>query len=197
MCYCLYIVDVIYLPFVEQPPLHDRGSECIGEIVDRAADLTVRYLADRAGLGVSAGLLLNRVSREGPRRLTALATKEGISQPSMTQLIQRLERQGLVTRLTDPDDGRVALVAITEAGHALLDQRMRTRRERLTALLATLSSEDEFALWLCAQVALPILDRLVNNADSLAEEGEGRTSHPQLTGAAGDRHLTDRLAEGG
>jgi DNA-binding MarR family transcriptional regulator len=171
---------VIYLLFVEQPPLHDRASDCIGEALDRAADLTARYLADRAGLGVSAGFLLNRVSREGPTRLTALAAKEGISQPSMTQLIQRLERRGLVTRLTDPDDGRVAPVAITEAGHALLDQRTRSRRERLTALLATLSSEDEFALWLSAQVALPILDRLVNNADSLAEEGEGQTSRRLL-----------------
>jgi hypothetical protein len=42
-------------------------------------------------------------------------------------------------------------------------------------LLATLSSEDEFALGLSAQVVLPILHRLVKNADSLAEEGGGQT----------------------
>ena len=76
----------------------------LGETLDQAMDLTARYLSDRAGLSASAAFLLNRVSREGPARLTSLATKEGVSQPSMTQLIQRLERQGLVTRLADPDD---------------------------------------------------------------------------------------------
>ncbi len=171
----LYSRGDIY-PFVEQPPLGERGSNCIGEALDQAVDLTARYLSDRAGLSASAGYVLNRVSREGPSRLTALAIKEGVSQPSMTQLIQRLERQDLVTRLTDPDDGRVALVAITAAGQALLDDRTRTRRERLTALLATLSSEEGFALWLSAQVALPILHRLVKNADAPAEEGGGQTS---------------------
>jgi DNA-binding MarR family transcriptional regulator len=157
---------------VGQPPHDDRDSNFIGLTLDEATDLTARFLSDRAGLSASAGFLLNRVSRGGPARLTTLAAREGISQPSMTQLIQRLERQGLVTRLADPDDGRVALVAITQAGQALLDDRKRTRRERLTVLLATLSSEEEFALSLAAHVAWPILHRLVQNADALAD-GDG------------------------
>ena len=157
-------------------PADDRCS-FIGETLDQATDFAARYLSDRAGLSVSAGFLLNRVSREGPARLTTLAIREGISQPSMTQLIQRLERQGLVTRHADPDDGRVALVAITESGQALLDDRTRTRRERLNVLLATLSSEEEFALWLAAHVALPILHRLIRNADSLADDDCDRIGH--------------------
>jgi DNA-binding MarR family transcriptional regulator len=163
-------------PEVGHPPLDDRGTCLIGETLDQAMDLTARYLSDRAGLSASAGFLLNRVSREGPARLTALATKEGVSQPSMTQLIQRLERQGLVTRLADPDDGRVALVTITQAGQELLDDRMRARRERLAMLLATLSSEDAFALWLSAHVAQPILRCLGKNADLLAAEDGCQTS---------------------
>lgn len=98
-------------------------------------------------------------------RLTALAAKEGVSQPSMTQLIQRLERVGLVTRLADPDDGRAALIGIPEQGQTLLDDRKRVRRERLTALLTTLTSDEECALWLSARVALPVRRRLVANAD--------------------------------
>src|ERR1700736_6842356 len=107
-------------------------------------DLTARFLADRADLSGSAAFAMNRVCREGPIRLTTLAAKEGVSQPSMTQLIQRLERQGLVTRLADPDDGRVALVAITQSGQALLDDRTRTRRKRLAVLLARLPSGEQF-----------------------------------------------------
>jgi DNA-binding MarR family transcriptional regulator len=105
------------------------------------------------------------VCREGPIRLTTLAAKEGVSQPSMTQLIQRLERLGLVARLADPDDGRAALIGITENGQALLDGRKRIRRERLTPLLERLTAEEKSALWLSARVAIPVLHRLVANAD--------------------------------
>jgi len=128
-------------------------------------DLTARFLSDRAELSASAAFVLNRVCREGPVRLTALAAKEGVSQPSMTQLIQRLERLDLVARLADPDDGRAALIGITEHGQALLNDRKRLRRERLRALMATLTPEEESALWLAARVALPALQRLVANAD--------------------------------
>jgi DNA-binding MarR family transcriptional regulator len=98
-------------------------------------------------------MLLNRVDREGPTRLTALAAAEGISQPAMTQLIQRLERHGLVERLSDPDDRRATLLTVTEVGRALLAQRTGKRRKRLSDLMATVPSEDVFALWLSAQVA--------------------------------------------
>lgn len=145
-------------------PLGDGASD-VGELLDQALDLTVRFLTDRTDLGASAAFAMNRVCREGPIRLTVLAAKEGVSQPSMTQLIQRLERQGLVTRLADPDDGRAALIGITACGQALLDDRRRLRRERLATLLETLTPDEECALRLSARVAFPILQRLVENAD--------------------------------
>jgi DNA-binding MarR family transcriptional regulator len=150
---------------VAEQPAEPNISECIGELLDQAMDLTVRFLSDRADLSASAAFAMNRVCREGPIRLTALAASEGVSQPAMTQLVQRLERLDLVTRLADPDDGRAALIGITECGQALLDDRRRLRRERLTELLTTLTSEEASALWLSARVAYPILHRLVEKAD--------------------------------
>jgi DNA-binding MarR family transcriptional regulator len=155
--------------------LTDHGvSECVGDLLDHAMDLTARFLSDRAELSASAAFVLNRVCREGPIRLTTLAAREGVSQPSMTQLIQRLERVDLVTRLADPDDGRATLVGITARGQALLDDRKRVRRERLTQLLATLTPDEECELWLAARVALPVLSRLAANANCPLET----TDHP-------------------
>jgi DNA-binding MarR family transcriptional regulator len=76
-----------------------------------------------------------------------------------------MERHGLVTRMTDPEDGRVALVGLTDAGIALLDDRRQVRRERLTDLLTTLTADEARALALAAEVALPIMRRLTWNAD--------------------------------
>ena len=74
-------------------PADGEAGEWVGELLDQALDLTARFLTDRADLSASAAFAMNRVGREGPIRLTALAAKEGVSQPSMTQLIQRLERR--------------------------------------------------------------------------------------------------------
>jgi DNA-binding MarR family transcriptional regulator len=161
---------------VQKQPGGEDAGECVGELLDQAMDLTARFLSDRAELSASAAFVLNRVCREGPVRLTALAAKEGVSQPSMTQLIQRLERLGLVARLADPDDGRAALVGITETGKTLLNDRKRTRRERLQALMATLTPEEESALWLAARVALPALHRLAANAGCPADDAAAETA---------------------
>ena len=169
----------------KQPADEDAG-DCVGDLLDQAMDLTARFLADRADLSASAAYAMNRVCREGPIRLTALAAKEGVSQPSMTQLIQRLERLGLVTRLADPEDGRAALIGITGQGQRLLDDRKRIRRERLRALMATLTSEEESALWISARAALPVLHRLVANADCLSDGG---AADPADAGTADSRKV--------
>ncbi|MDT5124642.1 MAG: hypothetical protein QOG79_3835 [Mycobacterium sp.] len=148
------------------PPVDEDAFDYVGELLDQALDLTARFLTDRADLSASAAFVLNRVCREGPIRLTTLAAKEAVSQPSMTQLVQRLERLHLVTRLPDPDDGRAALIGITAHGQTLLDERKRVRRARLAALMTTLTTDESCALQVSARVAHPILCRLVANADS-------------------------------
>lgn len=148
----------------------DDVDDSIGEMMDVATDLTMRHLADRSGLSAGAAMLLNRLAHEGPDRLTALACLEGTSQPAMTQMIQRLERQGLVERSGDPDDGRAAIVSLTPDARVKLDDRTAARRGRLAALTDTLSSEDEFSLALAAQVALPILRRLSENASAASAD---------------------------
>ena len=136
--------------------------------LERGTTLVVRHLADRQGgrqrLSLTSAMALARLENEGLARLTALAAAEGVSQPAMTQLVQRLEREGLATRVNDPEDGRAALVGITEAGRALLVDRRRARHDRLAELLATLSPADEAALGLALHVALPIIERLTRNA---------------------------------
>src|SRR5260370_42351322 len=102
----------------------------------------VRHLVSR-DLSLPTASTLGRLGRDEPVRLTALAAAEGIAQPSMTQLVKRLEQQGLARRVSDPEDGRVALVTLTDAGQALLAERRRAPHPRLADLAATLPGEDE------------------------------------------------------
>jgi DNA-binding MarR family transcriptional regulator len=141
----------------------DGQHEDIAQALEQAAAL-VRRLIGGQGLSLTARSVLATLGVGGPVRLTALAEGACLSQPSMTQLIQRLERDGLATRVSDPADRRATLVGITDAGRVLVAELRAGLRGRLAELLATLSVEDETTLTLAMHVALPIIQRLNDNA---------------------------------
>jgi len=105
-----------------------------------------RSLAPPSGLSMTAGATLAGLERLGPQRLTVLASREGVTQPAMTQLISRLEDGGLVRREASPEDGRVVLVVITDEGRATLARRRATRTERLAGIITQLSPAERTAL---------------------------------------------------
>ncbi|MCV7251136.1 MarR family transcriptional regulator [Mycolicibacterium fluoranthenivorans] len=142
-------------------------------MIETSTDLMWRYLVDRDSLSASATLVLNRLDREGPMRLTALAEAEGSSQSGMTQLVQRMERQGLVERWSDPEDGRVSLVMVGAAGRELWAGRKEVRLERIADLLDGLSEDDRAALWLAARVASRLLGEMRELADIRLERHAG------------------------
>ncbi|HEY2791518.1 MAG TPA: MarR family transcriptional regulator, partial [Micromonosporaceae bacterium] len=60
----------------------------------------VRRLAPAEGMSLTAISTLRHVEMSGPVRTTELAAAQGVTQPAMTQLVTRLERDGFVTRLS-------------------------------------------------------------------------------------------------
>nr|WP_237307955.1 winged helix DNA-binding protein [Streptomyces alboflavus] len=74
----------------------------------------------------------------------------------MTQLVTRLERDGLVERHPDPSDGRAVLVHITEAGRRVGRSRHEDRTRHLAPLIAQLTPEQRQSI----TEALPALTRL-------------------------------------
>jgi DNA-binding MarR family transcriptional regulator len=84
-------------------------------------DLFAR-LSDQAGLaGIRPSHLhvfANIVG--GGRRLTELADAASMSLPSMQELVDDLERRGIVAREPDPSDGRAKLIVLTDTGLAAL-----------------------------------------------------------------------------
>jgi DNA-binding MarR family transcriptional regulator len=98
--------------------------------------------------------------------------KSAESQSGMTQLVQRMERQGLLERWSDPDDGRASLVMIGEAGRTMWDARADVRRERIAELLSAVAPDDQVALWLAAQVVVRVLGQMRESAGPRGRAGE-------------------------
>ena len=94
---------------------------------------------------------------ERPRRITELATRERVTQPAITLLVNRLEQRGWAERHADPADGRVVLVTLTEQGEDALSRLRAEYRALVHEEMATLPDED-----LCTLArAIEILDGLI------------------------------------
>jgi DNA-binding MarR family transcriptional regulator len=86
----------------------------------------------------SHGAVLGRLDRGGARSVSELAVAERVRPQSMAQTVAELEADGLVTRRPDPEDGRRALVALTEQGLTTLHA---DRRQREGWLAKAISEE--------------------------------------------------------
>jgi DNA-binding MarR family transcriptional regulator len=134
----------------------DAGAHTIINTLDRLFRL-LRKVLPPDNLSLTAASTLKRLETGGTLRLTDLSTLEGITQPAMTQLISRLEKENLAERVKHESDGRVVLIRITEAGREALRVRREIRARRLGELLAALPDADREAIL----AVLPALDRLI------------------------------------
>lgn len=75
----------------------------------------------RLGVGVSEVVTLAHLAVAGQVRAGEVADRTGLSQGSVTALIDRLERRGLVARVRPPENRRVVLVELTGAGREVTD----------------------------------------------------------------------------
>jgi len=108
-----------------------------------ALHLLRRLRIEDETLGISAPRLsaLSVLVFGGPRRIGELADAEQVEAPTMTRLVDGMERDGYVARSPDPDDRRAVVVRATPKGVRAL-QRGRTQRvEALAAQLRALPTD--------------------------------------------------------
>ena len=78
---------------------------------------------EQIGRGVGVSLPQYRLLlflRHGPRRAGELAAQIAIKRPTLTALVDGLEKEERLRRVADEKDGRGVRIELTEAGHAAL-----------------------------------------------------------------------------
>jgi DNA-binding MarR family transcriptional regulator len=78
--------------------------------------------------------------------LGQLADRLACVKSNVTQLVDRLEAEGLVTRSSDPEDKRSRLAIITDTGRQVHQDGARIQRQVEEELFATLSVDDSVRL---------------------------------------------------
>ena len=92
-----------------------------------------------------------------PLRLSELARREAVTPPTMSRALAALDDAGLLVRTPDPQDARSALVELSAAGRAMIEQLRTERTAVLAERLARLAPEHREAL----AAAVPALEALV------------------------------------
>ena len=87
----------------------------------RAADLHSQKLMKESGLTAPQLLVMQAIEKEGSPSTSTLARHIAVSQATMTRIIDRLERAGLVRREKSSKDKRVVNISLTDAGNTKLE----------------------------------------------------------------------------
>ena len=76
-----------------------------------------------------------------------LSQKMAISSARVAALLNHMEREGLVVRSADPDDGRKILVSLTDAGQQLIKDKTSEMVDMMAQTLEELGSEEAEAYY--------------------------------------------------
>jgi DNA-binding MarR family transcriptional regulator len=120
-------------------------------IVDRQAGLTAARLS-----------ALSVLVFGGPHSLGALAAAEDVTSPTMTRIVDGLERDGLARRKVLAGAGRPVEVSATARGRRLMQRAADRRLDAISAALDKLSAADQRRI----SDAAPVLERLAEQLRS-------------------------------
>jgi len=147
-------------------------SERPGHYILRAAKLANRHaeakMADH-GIGIASFQVFGML-RDGKKLSQKdLALMAQVEQPSMAQLLKRMERDGLIAREPDPQDGRSSLISLTDKAYALLPEVRATIDGFNDLAIKGMSAEE-------VETLIRLMRKMVENL-----EGDGLPAHPRLT----------------
>ena len=153
--------------------VHAQTMSQLGQELDEAGKIPLSTYDILVQLTENGGLL----------RLRDLVNLVLLSQPGLSRKVARLEEEGLVERLPDPNDGRGVLVRMTRAGRAAL---------RSAAIVHIAGIEREFTSKLSdeeAETLARVFIRLQNDRaidpGSGSEHGRTGTASPMAARSTG------------
>ncbi len=131
------------------------AAESAVERIQREMTVFARRARASAGrmhpeLSLVSYTLLGHLEESGGCRATDLAAHYALDKSTVSRQVAALEQSGLIERRLDPEDHRVQVLHLTEAGREILAQVTRSRRAAFRERLADWQQEDlvRFAAYL-------------------------------------------------
>lgn len=103
-------------------------------------------VAPHRALDRAAYLILRHLAESGPQNVSALAAGLNLDGSTITRQVAAMQRDGLVTRAADPDDGRGTVVTASRAGLRRMEHVSAARRELYGRILEDWTERDRRTL---------------------------------------------------
>jgi DNA-binding MarR family transcriptional regulator len=165
----------------EYPDADPASTELVATLFRTGSALRTEYdrlFVASVDLNEAATNTLAVVEGAGePLTPSEISERTLIASATMTSTLDRLERQGYLRRLPNPEDRRSVLVEVTEAGRALCDRVLPGIHSVERALMGELTARERAQL-------LALLAKVLRGAARVAEADpvplEGRRNRPKL-----------------
>ena len=126
------------------PSQRERLIETVTQASRESSTMAVFFhtrMAERVGLGATEEKTLSLLGQRGPLTAGEIAAHTGLTTPSVTGLLDRLESKGMVRRVRDPHDRRRVIVEPNQERLAELDRMFFSVQEAFHEMLDTYSDE--------------------------------------------------------
>ncbi len=101
----------------------------------------IRPMLNQAGVTEQQWRVLRVLDESGPSDVTEIGRQACLLMPSLTRMLQVMERKGLTIRGNHPDDRRKTLIEITAAGHRLIADNLEETNRIFVELEAKFGTE--------------------------------------------------------
>jgi DNA-binding MarR family transcriptional regulator len=148
----------------EITPRAQQLDEIAEALPQRASALSQIFLTQSTVCVSRTEVGVLRRLAEAPRRVSALAVDERVTQPAITLLVNRLAERGWVRRSADPLDRRAVLVSLTSAGEDALARLRAEYRALVHEEMAELGDDEVRTLADAVQILDGLIGRLSERA---------------------------------
>lgn len=166
-----------------EPGIEPYADELANQLnrMQRVRERTMHQLGSRGpdGLDLAAFRCLFAIIEQGPMRSGALA-EAVLSDPStVSRHVAQLVQLGHLERLSDPDDGRASVIAVTQGGRRVAAEMRHQRNVRFGQVIGHWSMDDRDEL-------LRLLTQLIDDQERvrLDRAAECAKNAPGRTGSA-------------
>lgn len=110
--------------------------------------------------------LLNRLAQHDGLTARELAEIMDIRQSSLTEVLNRLECDGIIHRVPDQDDHRRVRIFILDQGLKIVDRARERRKKEIAYIDSVLSQEEQHSFCsLCAKISWALENRAIKEGE--------------------------------
>lgn len=124
------------------------GDQALMEFADKVMEISrdfMKYYAEEAykvKLTLSQIAILDILSRNKESNMSDMARSMNVTTAAMTGIVDRLVRDGYVTRANDPADRRVIKTKLTSKGNTAVKSLLENKKRMITKIFGVLSQRE-------------------------------------------------------